>query len=489
MIRTIGLSAWMISWAVIAQWLLKQREAATSRSPLTLMAVVGLAAGGTAVALLLRFGSAAPNLFLATALLAISVLAMGRVLATLIGRVGETTSSVKQRLIWLSVICVLIGAIPNWTPSWSSIWADPTATAVNIVLKVILVWCFARAFASRYVIGLRAATAALTEIEQGNLDVRVDPEGTDEISDIAQALNAMVAQLRRVEFLEQLNEELRAQAEELQRTLDALKQAQTDLVRAERMASVATLVRGIAHELNNPIGYIAGNMPILRRYCDFIARVAETLASNTSLSGAELEQLRRFSPSKDLDFVCNDLERMSADLAEGARRAQLIIGDLQTLTSAAQRHYEDVDVRRAIEQSISLISPRLPPGATVELELETVPPLRARAGQLEQVLVNLLDNARRAVGREGRVKLSLRRLPDSVLLSVEDNGCGMSADVLKRALDPFFTTRPAGEGSGLGLAIAASIVRAHQGTLELQSQEGSGTRVDVRLPLPEQARA
>jgi two-component system, NtrC family, sensor kinase len=230
-------------------------------------------------------------------------------------------------------------------------------------------------------------------------------------------------------------------------------------------------------------------MPILRRYCDFIARVAETLGSNTKLSPEELENLTRFSPSKDLDFVCTDLERMSADLAEGARRAQLIIGDLQTLTSAARRHFEDVDVRRAIEQSISLISPRLPPGATVELEFEDVPPLRVRAGQLEQVLVNLLDNARRAVGREGRVRLSLRSVGDSVLLSVEDNGCGMSAEVLKKAVDPFFTTRPAGEGSGLGLAIAASIVRAHHGTLELQSQEGAGTRVDVRLPLTEQVRA
>jgi signal transduction histidine kinase len=238
------------------------------------------------------------------------------------------------------------------------------------------------------------------------------------------------------------------------------------------MASVATLVRGIAHELNNPIGYIAGNMPILRRYCDFIARVAETLGSNTKLSAAELEKLTRFSPSKDLEFVCSDLERMSVDLAEGARRAQLIIGDLQTLTSAAQRHYEDVDVRRAIEQSINLIAPRLPAGATVELDLESVPLLRARAGQLEQVLVNLLDNARRAVGRDGRVRLSLRRLADSVLLRIEDNGCGMSADVLRRAVDPFFTTRPAGEGSGLGLAIAASIIRAHMATSELQSTDG-----------------
>ena len=489
MIRTLSLSAWMILWAVLAQWLMYRYERRASRPPFRVWSIVGLLSGAAAVALLVRHGSWLPSLLFATALLPVSVLALGRIAATVVGKIGEKTSSVRERLIRLSVLCALVGAIPGWTPSWTSVWSEPVRTALSIVLRGILVWCFARAFASRYSTGLKAATAALAEIEQGNLDVHVNSEGTDEVSDIAQALNAMVAQLRRVEFLEQLNDELRAQAEELQRTLDALKQAQTDLVRAERMASVATLVRGIAHELNNPIGYIAGNMPILRRYCDFIARVAESLASSTTLSAAELQQLTQFSPTKDLDFVCTDLERMSADLAEGARRAQLIIGDLQTLTSAAQRHYEDVDVRRAIEQSISLISPRLPAGATVELDLESVPLLRARAGQLEQVLVNLLDNARRAVGRDGRVRLSLRRLADSLLLRVEDNGCGMSADVLKRAVDPFFTTRPAGEGSGLGLAIAASIVRAHQGTLELQSAEGEGTRVDVRLPLPEQARA
>jgi signal transduction histidine kinase len=489
MIRTLGLSLWMVAWVVLGQWLMDRRERSAQGPLLRSLWAVGLIAGGAAVALLARYGSPLPNLLVATALLSISVLALGQIVATWIGRIGEMTSSVQQRLIRLSVLCAIVGAIPGWTPTWTSGWSEPVGTALSVVLRGILVWCFARAFARRYSTGLKAATAALGEIEHGNLDVHLETEGSDEITDIAQALNAMVAQLRRVEFLEQLNGELRAQAEELQRTLDALKQAQTDLVRAERMASVATLVRGIAHELNNPIGYIAGNMPILRRYCDFIARVAETLASSTALSPAELERLTQFSPTKNLDFVCTDLERMSADLAEGARRAQLIIGDLQTLTSAAQRHYEDVDVRRAIEQSISLISPRLPAGATVELDLETVPPIRARAGQLEQVLVNLLDNSRRAVGRDGRVRLSLRRLDDSVLVRVEDNGCGMSADVLKRAVEPFFTTRPAGEGSGLGLAIAASIVRAHQGTLELQSSEGTGTRVDVRLPLPERARA
>jgi two-component system NtrC family sensor kinase len=489
MIRTIGLSAWMLSWAVSAHWFLNRQGFQKSRPPLARLAILGLFAGGTAVALLAHFQGSFPRLFIGTGLLSVSALALGRIGATVVGALGEKTSTVRQRLIRLSVICGLVGAIPAWTPIWASLWAGPAGIATSVTLRIILVWCFAGAFASRYTIGLRAATAALAEIEHGNLDVHVDPDGDDEISEIARALNVMTAQLRRVEFLVQLNDELRAQAEELQRTLDALKQAQTDLVRAERMASVATLVRGIAHELNNPIGYIAGNMPILRRYCDFIARVAETLGNNTKLPVVELEKLTRFSASKDLDFVCTDLERMSADLAEGARRAQLIIGDLQTLTSAARRHFEDVDVRRAIEQSISLISPRLPPGATVEIDLEEVPALRVRAGQLEQVLVNLLDNARRAVGPEGRLRLSLRRVAGSVVLSVEDNGRGMSAEVLKRAVDPFFTTRAVGEGSGLGLAIAASIVRAHQGTLELKSQEGAGTRVEVRLPLPGHAHA
>jgi signal transduction histidine kinase len=186
---------------------------------------------------------------------------------------------------------------------------------------------------------------------------------------------------------------------------------------------------------------------------------------------------------KDLTFVSEDLARLTSDIGEGARRAQLIITDLQSLTSAAQRGVEWVDLHRVVRQTISLLQPRVPPGVELTARLEPVPSLPARAGQLEQVLVNLTDNALRAVGERGAVQIFVGAIDGRAVVRVRDNGPGMSAEVKCQAFEPFFTTRPAGEGSGLGLAIVASIVRAHQGTVTLSSEPGNGAEVELNLPL------
>ncbi|MDP1922248.1 MAG: HAMP domain-containing sensor histidine kinase [Myxococcales bacterium] len=302
------------------------------------------------------------------------------------------------------------------------------------------------------------------------------------VAEAARERLAMAAQIKEAEALGRLNADLRARSEDLSRTLEALRSAQADLIRAERMASVATLVKGIAHELNNPIGYIAGNMGPLRRYCDFLVRVATDLADGRPRSPAELAQLTQLSPRKDLKFVAEDLVRLTSDVDEGARRAKLIIGDLQSLTTS-QRGVEQVDLARAVNQTLALLKPRTGPGVRVDTQLEPLPLVTARAGQLEQVLVNLVDNALRAVGPHGHVLVKLEAAETRFRLIVKDDGPGMTAEVKKQALEPFFTTRAPGEGSGMGLAIVAAIVSGHQGTVTLNSEPGAGTEIVIDLPL------
>jgi signal transduction histidine kinase len=294
---------------------------------------------------------------------------------------------------------------------------------------------------------------------------------------------ALVLSRGEADFLERLNADLRGRSEALARALETLRETQVELVRSERMASVAVLVKGIAHELNNPINYIAGNIGPLRRYSSFLARVALDLADGRARSAAELEALTALAPRKDLAFVVADLERLTEDLGEGARRAALIIGDLQQLTSVSRRGIELVDLARTVRQTVTLIAPRTPAGVELEVSVSDVPPLPARAGELEQMLLNLVDNAVHAVGARGRVKIELLALEGELELSVADDGPGMPEDVRLRVFEPFFTTRAAGEGSGLGLAIVASIVRAHRGVVEVSSEPGHGARFTVRLPL------
>jgi two-component system NtrC family sensor kinase len=276
--------------------------------------------------------------------------------------------------------------------------------------------------------------------------------------------------------------ELTERNAELEQALATLAKTQADLVRAERMASVAALVQGIAHELNNPIGYIAGNVPHLQRYVQFLGDAARALGDGRARTPDELAAIVKLDDTRDLAFVTRDLAALTADIAEGARRAKLIVGDLHGLTAATGRAIEDVDLARVIDQTRQLLAARVTAGVALELEVEPVPAVRAPSGQLEQVLINLVDNALRAVVAGGTVRIRLSRDGDDAVVAVTDNGCGMTAEQRERATEPFFTTRASGEGAGLGLAIVASIVEANRGGLEIASVPDGGTTVTVRLP-------
>ena len=410
-------------------------------------------------------------------------------ISDVIGKLSGPFRTVRTRMIILAVLAAAAGFAVRALDLRVQIFGTDeehqwiARAAFNFSISCLIVWVFAVAMARRLSRSLEQSVAALAAIREGNLSVSLPEVGDDEVTEVARTFNAMVAQLREAEFLERINADLRARSNELQRTLEALRTAQADLVRAERMASVATLVRGIAHELNNPIGFIAGNVPLLRKYCDFLARAAAALADGKNrLPEEELRALLQLSPRKDLRFVIEDLSRMTDDIAEGARRAQLIISDLQNLTSASQRALEQVDLQRVVRQSLALLGPRIPAAIKVETAIEAVPPLAARAGQLEQVVVNLLDNAVRALPEGGTIRVRVAREGPDVALSVGDDGVGMTEEVRRQACEPFFTTRAAGEGSGLGLAIVASIVRGHKGTIEIHSAPGQGTQITVRVP-------
>jgi signal transduction histidine kinase len=353
----------------------------------------------------------------------------------------------------------------------------------KLVLSISMVAAFSATVSRRIAQSLEQSLRAISEIRRGNLDVSLDDSGRDEVAEVARSFNQMVAMLREAEFLEKINDDLRSRSTQLAQTLEALRTAQADLVRSERMASVATLVKGIAHELNNPINYIAGNMAPLRRYCDFLTHVATTLSDGQARNADDVRAVTQLTPGKDLTYVSEDLVRLTSDVGEGARRAQLIITDLQSLTSAAQRGIELIDLHKVVRHTITLLEPRLPHGVRLDADLTPVSRLPARAGQIEQVLVNLADNALRAVGERGTVRLFVGTDKDQAVVRVTDDGPGMTDDVKQHAFEPFFTTRAAGEGSGLGLAIVASIVRAHRGTITLTSESGRGTKVELRLPL------
>ena len=261
--------------------------------------------------------------------------------------------------------------------------------------------------------------------------------------------------------------ELADRNRELEDALRSLERAQTDLLRAERLASVSTLVSGVAHELNNPINFIANNVEPLERHLSAIARATANAPR---------------SEAAQLDFIVTDLHAIARDIREGSRRVRLIVGDLQRLTANAERNFEEVDLAVVARQTKAMLGARLREGVTIAIDADDAVPIRAHAGALEQVLVNLVDNAIRAVAEKGTIKIRIATAAKETRISVSDDGCGMSATEQARAFEPFFTTRKAGDGAGLGLAVVARIVDAHGGKLGITSELGKGTTITIVLP-------
>jgi signal transduction histidine kinase len=299
--------------------------------------------------------------------------------------------------------------------------------------------------------------------------------GREESGGLLRRIAHFASQLSRREFLERLNTETRARAEQLGKAARDLTETNNQRLHAERFSAIAGIVATVSHELRNPVAQIAGNLPLIASYVEVTARgMRELPVAQAATPGLLGRTAKRLSAS-------------GRDVEESARRAALILGDLNAVSATPLRALEEVDLPAVIERSVRLTLRA--PEVRLECVLEPVPKLTARAGELEQVVANLIENAVDAVTPVGTVSVRLRRTGAAVLLEVEDDGPGMTQEVLSRATEPFFTTKPKGKGTGLGLAIAVAIVRAHEGTLELLSHEGAGTRVDVRLPLREQARA
>ncbi|MEZ5623062.1 MAG: ATP-binding protein [Burkholderiaceae bacterium] len=277
-------------------------------------------------------------------------------------------------------------------------------------------------------------------------------------------------------------ERLSAMNTEIQAVNRRLAQTQHQLLQSEKMASIGQLAAGVAHEINNPVGYVASNLATLRGYLQQLFAAIDHPAGDATTGAGEIAFLRE------------DTTALLAECDEGLDRVKQIVQDLKDFSRVDQAHERsDSDLLACLDSTLNIAHNEVKYLATVERALQPLPPVPVIASQINQVLLNLLVNAAHAIrqagrgGAEGRIVLRSGHDDDQAWIEVEDNGCGIAPQHLGRIFEPFFTTKPVGQGTGLGLSLSYAIARDHQGRLEVRSEQGIGSC--FRLVLPRRAPA
>nr|WP_242471064.1 ATP-binding protein [Thiocystis violacea] len=255
------------------------------------------------------------------------------------------------------------------------------------------------------------------------------------------------------------------------------------------MAVLGSLTAGVAHELNNPIGFVKNNTVMLEEYLQVLLPVLrEVLVWSREPEGLAAtlgERIASASGGEDLEPILDDLAPLLADTREGAQRLEDIVGGLRSFARADTPEGEPFDINQCVKDALKVAWNELKYKATVVQSMTEVQVLNGKPGEIKQVILNLLVNASQALADYGEIRLGTRQLDGEVEFFIADTGTGIAQEHLERLFTPFFTTKPAGKGTGLGLSISRDIVTAHGGRIEVTSKLGEGSEFRVFLPIPQ----
>jgi signal transduction histidine kinase len=285
--------------------------------------------------------------------------------------------------------------------------------------------------------------------------------------------------------------ELHARNNELEGAYAELRGAQEQVIQSEKLASIGQLAAGVAHEINNPIGYVSSNLNTLQQYTSQMLNAIESLSGAQSGKGdaaaaAEVQEIRR---RFDVELLAVDLPQLLIESREGIERVSKIVSDLKDFSRVDRGEtWVQVDVRRGLESTLNIVSNELKFKARIVKHFADLPPIECLPSELNQVFMNVLMNAGQAIKERGVITVSTGQTGDRIWITIGDDGEGIQADVLPRIFDPFFTTKPVGSGTGLGLSISYGIVTKHHGTIEISSVPGEGTLMRIELPIEQPKR-
>ena len=284
--------------------------------------------------------------------------------------------------------------------------------------------------------------------------------------------------------LEQLVEQ-RTQA--LQLEIDERKHLESQLVQSEKLASLGQLAAGVAHEINNPVGFISSNLNTLDGYFNQLQQMLEAYRHSEEIipSQPQRDQLKALRTTLELDFLKEDIPILIRESKDGIGRVVQIVKDLKNFSRVDNdQTWQFSNLQQGIDSTLNIVASELKYKADVVKHYMPLPDIECLASQLNQVVMNLVINAAQAMGPErGTITISNGVEGENIWLEVADDGCGIAPQTVQKIFDPFFTTKPVGEGTGLGLSLSYGIVKKHRGSISVSSELGKGTTFRVVLPI------
>lgn len=298
------------------------------------------------------------------------------------------------------------------------------------------------------------------------------------------------------ERLKKTSVEVNAKNLKLKKALTKIEETQTQIIQSEKMASIGQLAAGVAHEINNPIGFVSSNLRTLGDYRQDLGKLidhyrgfVESIRNQSFTSNmpneliTQIEAIEAMEENVDIDFIQEDMGDLVRDCIEGAERIRKIVLDLKDFAHPGEDKPKATDINNGIESTLNVVYNELKYKAKIIKNYGDLPIIQCYPQQINQVFMNILVNAAQAIERNGEIRIDTELNDDVVEIRISDTGCGIPEKNLTRIFDPFFTTKDVGKGTGLGMNIAYNIVQKHNGTITVESKVGRGTTFKIRLPL------
>ncbi len=356
------------------------------------------------------------------------------------------------------------------------------------MLAMVFIFIFLGFFLSNLISGIlikpiNILIKSLGDFAKGNFSHRLEETNYLEINRLIRSYNEMAESLEKL--YQSLEQQVKDRTKELEAAYSELKSTQAMMVHSEKMKSLGELVAGITHEINNPVNFIYGNLIHLKNYTSDLMSVIDLYTEfNEDLSEEHKQRIKELKEEIDLDFLKDDLPELIRSCQEGTERTKNIVLDLKNFSRLEEAVINNVDLPKEIDTTLNILHNKFKNKITVHKEYqENLPHVEAYGGQLNQVFMNILDNAAFAIQDKGDVWIRLKSDGKNAIIEFEDNGCGMDENTRKKVFDPFFTTKEVGQGTGLGMAISYKVIKNHKGNIDLVSEKDKGSKFTITLPL------